>query len=199
MPLTLNQYLKICGFNKLGKNIDQSLSQKSFLISQLRMPNIKNILEIGFNAGHSSFLFLTKSKAKVVSFDLANQAHSAKAKTYLDSRFPGRHQLVTGDSKAALPDYVTKNPNQKFDLIFIDGSTDPNVTWSDLRNCKNLAHKDTIVVMNNVVLNQKWRKPENVGPTETWNKARAKRLVVEHGHIDLKLANGWSWGKFVLV
>ena len=60
----------------------------------------KSIMEIGFNAGHSALLFLaiTPPETKVVSFDLGEYAYVFAAKRYIDSVFPGRHTLVTGDS-----------------------------------------------------------------------------------------------------
>ena len=93
----------------------------------------KSIMEIGFNAGHSALLFLaiTPPTTKVVSFDLGEYAYVFAAKRYIDSLFPGRHTLVTGDSTVTIPKYeeqvahrmkdINTAPPMRFDIIFIDG------------------------------------------------------------------------------
>lgn len=55
----------------------------------------KNILEIGFNAGHSAHTFLSSSLANVVSFDLNVRESVPHAKQYIDRKFPGRHTLMS--------------------------------------------------------------------------------------------------------
>ena len=54
-------------------------------------------------------------------------------------------------SKNTIPEYIVSNP-KKFDLIFIDGGHDLETAESDLFNCKDLSHNDTIVIMDDTVL-----------------------------------------------
>ena len=72
-------------------------------------------MEIGFNAGHSSELFLKYTSAHVTSFDLGEHPYVSHAKEYIDA-YPGRHSLIIGDSTVTVPKCIGK-----YDIIFIDG------------------------------------------------------------------------------
>ncbi len=43
------------------------------------------------------------------------------------------------------------NPDEKFDLVFIDGGHTYECFLSDLQNCKQLAHEETIVIIDDYV------------------------------------------------
>ena len=65
---------------------------------------IVNILEIGFNAGHSAELWLSvKPNIKVTSFDIGTHSYLTLGKDFIDRKFPGRHTLILGDSRETLP------------------------------------------------------------------------------------------------
>ena len=89
------------------------------------------ILEIGFNAGHSSELFLKNSKATVVSFDLGYHSYVYYAKKYIDSIYPDRHTLILGDSNITIKQFN----EETFDIIFIDGGHDYECAKNDIINC----------------------------------------------------------------
>ena len=123
----------------------------------------KSIMEIGFNAGHSALLFLaiTPPETKVVSFDLGEYAYVFAAKRYIDSVFPGRHTLVTGDSTTTVPKYEEqvahrmKNPLTapplRFDFIFIDGGHQEDIPMKDILNSQRLAAgSHTIVAIDDI-------------------------------------------------
>ncbi|MDN3507845.1 MAG: class I SAM-dependent methyltransferase, partial [Simkaniaceae bacterium] len=71
-------------------------------------------------------------------------------KKYIDQNFPGRHTLIQGNSNLTVPKFTTKHPNKTFDLIFIDGGHTYQCAKSDILNMQALAHKDTIVVIDDV-------------------------------------------------
>ena len=115
--------------------------------------SIKNILEIGFLAGHSADMFLKLNESVVVhSFDNIGFQSVAAGKKYIDQLYPERHILIKGDSKESLPKFIKTN-NIKFDIILIDGGYDYDTVISDITNCKNLATSDTILIVNNVLNN----------------------------------------------
>jgi predicted O-methyltransferase YrrM len=196
-PLTLNQYLKICGFTRFEGNVDKIAAQKSFLASQARRPDVKEIMEIGFNAGHSSHLFLSSSRANIVSFDIGKHRYVKKSKNYLDSRYPNRHRLILGDSRQTVPEYSKANPDKRFDLIFIDGGHSYQVAWRDLANCRRLAHSNTVIVVDDIVLLSSWQRHYNTGPLRAWNRMKERGQLQEEGHIDYGPGRGWSWGRYV--
>lgn len=88
----LDSYLSKHGFKlspvHSGKNEGySSLSQRAAFASELKKyTHIKRILEIGFNAGHTSELFLKSCpKAEIVSFDLNYYPYTAVGAQYISS------------------------------------------------------------------------------------------------------------------
>ena len=113
-----------------------------------------NILEIGFNGGHSCLLFLLSNPtSKIQLFDLGEHSYSRKCFEYLDRIFPGRLSIVWGDSSKTLPEFITKylsETNMKYDLIHIDGSHDIKILDSDIVNCQKLSSPYTIVIIDDI-------------------------------------------------
>ena len=151
-----------------------------------------NILEIGFNAGHSSNLFLNNSNSSVVSFDINEHTYTQYSKIYIDFIYPDRHTLIIGDSTKTIPQY----PNSTFDVIFIDGGHEYIVARQDLENCKRFAHKDTIVIMDDTMYNRQWVHEWNKGPTKAWVEGIQKGIIIELNRIDYSPGRGMSWGKY---
>ena len=67
--------------------------------------NIKNILEIGFNAGHSSCLFLEFNKnCNVLSFDIGLHDYFKVGIEYIREKFNSRNYLfIIGNSNITVP------------------------------------------------------------------------------------------------
>jgi predicted O-methyltransferase YrrM len=136
--------------------------------------SVHNVLEIGFNAGHSSYVFLeARPDVQVVSFDLGEHSYVSAAKDFIDKRFPGRHQLVLGDSTVTLPQYRQTNPDAVFDLAFVDGGHDYDTAIADLRNCRQLVAPGGLVVMDDLLYWKTW----GVGPTRAWAEVADEGLV----------------------
>ena len=140
--------------------------------------NPKSILEIGFNAGHSSSTFLGSCEADVVSVDLAEHDYVVKCKAGIDSIYPGRHTLIVGDSLNALPS-LQKSLSPTFDLIYVDGGHSYEIAKHDLINSKKLSHAKTLVIMDDT-----YRKPSgirdwNEGPNRAWKEAIESKFVTE--------------------
>jgi predicted O-methyltransferase YrrM len=196
--MSLNDYLNlhnISGFEGNCDNIPQQQYTLKRLISDF---NIKNILEIGFNAGHSADLFLSNSLSNVTSFDI-NDHNSVKCgKEYIDKKFPSRHTLIIGDSTKTIPEYIINNNSKTFDLIFIDGGHTYEIAMADLLNCKKLAHKDTIVIMDDTVFDLSASASWTIGPSKVWGESIINKTI---NHIDKEfycIGRGMSWGKYIL-
>jgi predicted O-methyltransferase YrrM len=141
-----------------------------------REPWVRHVAEVGFNAGHSSYLFLnSRSDIEVTSFDLGEHEYTHLAKWIIDEHFPGRHELVIGDSRLTLPAFTTSQPDRTFDLIFIDGGHDLNVARADIDNCRSLATDQTIVIMDDLNANDAWGK----GPVSAWADAQHDGVIVQ--------------------
>jgi predicted O-methyltransferase YrrM len=114
-------------------------------------------MEIGFNAGHSAEIFLQNNKDLILtSFDLGIHNYVNTAKEYIDITYPNRHTLILGDSTKTIPIYLENNKDTKFDIIFIDGGHEYEIAKADMENCFHLAHKDTIIVLDDTIFTRGW-------------------------------------------
>lgn len=170
-----------------------------------RYPWINRVLEIGFNAGHSSYLFLSaRPDVQVVSFDLSLHDYVDHAKGLLDRTFPGRHELVPGDSRQTVPAYADANPDARFDLVYIDGGHTYELASADIANCMRLSTPSTVVLMDDVQPEYEWGE----GPARAWSDAVASGLVeqtalvadgvplVEQGPEAVGDAIAWALGRY---
>ena len=134
--LDIKEYYKKLDQNFIfegGENSIENKGQAKRLIELCNKYNCKNIMEIGFNAGHSADLFLNiNQNIKVTSFDIGVHKYVDYGKKFIDNKYPGRHSLILGDSKKTIPDFFQGNSNIKFDLIFIDGDHSEVGAISDL-------------------------------------------------------------------
>lgn len=103
-----------------------------------------DILEIGFNAGHSALLYLIANPySKIHFFDLGEHQYSRGCFDYLDKAFPGRISVTWGDSTVTIPQY----PPRLFDFIHIDGGHTRFIAESDFHNCRAFANQDTYLMI----------------------------------------------------
>lgn len=137
-------------------------------------PLVTRIVEIGFNAGHSTGVFLAaRPDVEVLSFDLGEHAYVDPAKALIDRLFPGRHRLIKGDSRETVPAYADAHPDESFDLIYIDGGHDFEVARADLEHCRRLSRDDSILVVDDLEPEHEWGS----GPARAWREARASGLI----------------------
>jgi predicted O-methyltransferase YrrM len=189
----LTEYLKEKGYTEFEGNSHEIFGQTHLL--HILSLKAKHILEIGFNAGHSSEIFLqANSESKVVSFDIEQHAYVKVGKEYIDKTFPGRHELVLGDSLKTIPSYTS---DVKFDLIFIDGCHELEFAKGDLDNCQRFAHKDTIVIMDDTMFTAGWDQFWNEGPSTAWVNAIKNKQIKLLAHADFTIGRGMAWGKYI--
>jgi len=163
------------GWQVLGLEGFLRLDQASYLHNLIvDNPSVRTVLEIGFNAGHSSYVFLdARPDVHVVSFDLGEHSYVSAAKNFIDKKFPGRHELVLGDSTITVPQYRLTTPEATFDLAFVDGGHDYAVASADLRNCRSLVSHGGLVVMDDLLDWKTW----GIGPSRAWAEVCNEGLV----------------------
>ncbi len=157
--------------------------------------NIKDVLEIGFNAGHSAVTLLANNPhCNVTSIDLGWHPYTKYGKQYVDIAFPGRHKLLIGDSTKVVLEQALALEGKKYDLIFIDGGHDFPIAKHDLVCSQLLAHTKTILLMDDVVENKENITGWSQGPTSAWNLSVEAGVVVQYGIQTFAQGRGIAWG-----
>jgi hypothetical protein len=146
-------------------NIAWHAPQTHYYWYRARDPQIKVMCEIGYGAGHTAVMLLSaNAHSKLVVFDLFPAKYDPALEMngrqhlfqppsikYVENKWPGRMTMVAGDSTETIPKFTLDNPGYKCDLISIDGShAQPNV-YKDIMNMRKLAHKDTVVLLDDMV------------------------------------------------
>ncbi len=196
MAQTLDEYLQ--GYQMMEGYSQQVPDQVTDLIEFTKKPCIQ-VMEIGFNGGHSADIFLQNNPTlQLTSFDLGAHSYVLKAKEYIDMKYPNRHTLILGDSTVSVPKFIQENPNKKFDILFIDGGHHYDIAKSDIENVFHLAHKDSIVIMDDTIYTKYWDAEWTRGPTRAWTDAVREGKIREISHKDYCRGRGISWGKYNL-
>ena len=108
----------------------------------------KNILEVGFNAGHSACCFLNAyPETSMVSFDICRHGCEHTALNVLKKFF--NITLIEGDSTVTIPEWK-KNNDVKFDFIFIDGGHTYDVCCQDLKNTIPLLSDNGVMIVDDI-------------------------------------------------
>lgn len=177
-------------------NCSEIPEQMKLLVDIINANNMKNILEIGFNAGHSADLFLGVSPdIKVTSIDTGDNACVLSGKKYIDNKYPNRHNLIIGDSKTVIPLHMPQGGNDsKYDMIYIDGGMDYETVISDLIHCKRVSSSTTLIILNRCIHGEvtdvQSKTVQNVWKTVTDNL-----FIHELGYCDFGLqGRGMAWG-----
>ena len=183
--MSLQEALAAAGFHKLEGNCGELAEQQEDLCRLAATPSIKRILEIGFNAGHSAEVFLSANPTtSLTSFELGRWLYTTNGKAYIDSKFPGRHMLILGDSTKTLPEFIQTHP-APFDLLFIDGGHEGEVPEQDLQNCLRLTHPGSIVVMDDTNMPM---------PGRAWKKALEAKQIQQLGQAKYSGSRLMYWG-----
>jgi hypothetical protein len=92
--MSITSFLNNSGFYCFEGYSQQVPEQVKDLIKLTNKPNI-NVMEIGFNAGHSAEVFLQNNEClTLTSFDLGGHDYVMTAKEYIDATYPNRHNLI---------------------------------------------------------------------------------------------------------
>jgi predicted O-methyltransferase YrrM len=150
----------------------QVTEETNFLVE--KASEKQDILEIGFNGGHSSETFLSSNNtAHITSVDIGFHHYVKFGRFYLKRKFRNRFELHLGPSSEILPKLIRQK--NKYDLIFIDGSHEYLDVKKDLKNSLALASKDTILILDDVFFpksetDKNYFDGHNVGPTKAWSE-----------------------------
>lgn len=147
-----NYFYKHQTFELLDSGINKQINLYS--IGQYIQRDDKiNVMEIGFNAGHSALLFLLSNKnINMYCFDICIHSYTIPCFEYLSSIFPGRLHLIGGSSIEKLPEFYKYNSDVRFDIIHIDGNHDVHFANCDFFNSKKLAKSGAILIFDDIYI-----------------------------------------------
>jgi len=196
--MSLNKYLLERGIRDLEGNISEVPAQQVELVFFSK--SVKTALEIGFNAGHSAEIMLENNpELNLISFDLGDHEYSLVGKQFIDMKYPGRHTLIIGDSRISIPKFIKDFPGKTFDLLFIDGGHEYEVAKADLENCKHLAHKESLFILDDTVMHPDNIIHEyNIGPNRALIELNKEQKIYDVRSIDFSSGRGMSVGKYNL-
>jgi predicted O-methyltransferase YrrM len=188
---SLNRHHGILGLLSMEGYMPKNQSDWMIGFLQAR-PEIKKIAEIGFNGGHSACTFLqARSDITVVSFDLGEHTYLQKARRFINKRFPNRHELIIGDSKATVPEFRVANPDEKFDLVFIDGGHSFEDAAADIKNFRELVAQNGVVIFDDF-------SPTMATGTEAreaWDAAVSGGVIEQEG-VAAVSNRAWAIGRY---
>lgn len=112
-------------------------------------PNVVDVLEIGLNGGHSAEVFLQNcpNLERFVSIDINWHPYTEHAVEYLSAKYHQRFVFIAGDSIVKVPELAALCPEEKFDLIFIDGNHSYDYCLLDILNARALARSNALILI----------------------------------------------------
>lgn len=164
----------------------QQVDEETVYLKQVSK-KAKNILEVGFNGGHSAETMLQSSdRSSIVSVDIGFHHYVKFGYYFLKKKYKNRLKLMIGNSKEVLPRLVESN--KKFDLIFIDGGHDYDVVKSDLSNAIRMSDNNTLIVVDDVYYpkskdDEVYFDGHNEGPTKAWLELIKEQKIYEVDYV----------------
>ena len=117
-------------------------------IHLVRAPFVKTVCETGFNAGHSTFMWLASNpKVRVFSFDIRKHGYAKPMADALSNLFVGRLTVTWGNSLETLPTFRQNNPSVNCDIVIVDGGHTTEIAQADMDNFRPMTSKQNLVVL----------------------------------------------------
>ncbi len=111
------------------------------------------MIEIGFNAGHSALLFLMAAPPNTTFhfFDIGTHPYVIPCFEYLQRNFPDKQMyLHIGDSRKTLAQWINQHPNERYDVVHVDGGHDFSCVKNDTEAAVHLCKKGGVIIMDDV-------------------------------------------------
>ena len=109
---------------------------------------------------------------------------------YLSRKYKEKFEFIQGDSMVTIPEYTEYSPEQKFDLIYIDGNHSYEACTQDILNCQKMAREDTILLIDDYVV---WIK-DAVDPLQAQGIIEIKNV---HPSYDSHGARFWVEARYL--
>ena len=127
-------------------HIENAISICDLLVSPTLSSGIKNVLEIGFNAGFSTLLMLSANpEIHITCVDICEHRYTIPCYEWISRKFPNRIRFIKGNSEEVLPELVKENAT--YDMIHIDGGHSIKTFYHDAQNSIKMSKKDTVLIV----------------------------------------------------
>lgn len=133
--------------------LNHLIYKRTNFVNLIKDHNIKNMIEIGFNAGHSAACFLAAmpKDGSLLCFDLGEHVYMKPCFSAIQEKYPQLKEVIVGDSKITLNEYAENNPEKRefFDCIHVDGAHDETV-FSDAMVSDYLLKPGGILILDDI-------------------------------------------------
>ena len=143
-----------------------------FFAQAARLPGVRLIGEVGFNAGHSAISFLSQSEhSKLISFDLEEVKWASQSLDFVHRLFPDRVDRLKGGSETTVANFAKEDP-RKFDLFAIDGNHFGQGPYLDMIHGRKASRPGAYVIIDD------WT-PSFPDVRQGWERAKKEKLLEE--------------------
>ncbi len=184
----LRKYLKSKGYPRFEGSCYNQTEQQELLKELIK--NKQSGLEIGFNAGDSANLFLQQG-VRLTSCDIFLHQYCYDACDYLRDKYNGNFFIIKGDSRIVLPEL-----DCKYDFIYVDGNHSYKVVKEDLKNIVKLCHENTLIIIDDYVVNPDYIRGYNEGVIQGVAEFEEFDVI---GQKDFGIGRGLIWGKLNFI
>jgi predicted O-methyltransferase YrrM len=184
----LRKYLRKKGHTSFEGSCYYQTEQQELLKELTK--NKQTGLEIGFNAGDSAYLFLQQG-CSLTSCDIFRHQYCYDACDFLRDKYNGNFFIIKGDSRIVLPELECK-----YDFIYVDGNHSYKVVKEDLKNIVKLCHKDTLVIIDDYVIEPDLIRGYNEGVIQGVAEFEEFEVI---GQKDFGIGRGMIWGKLNFI
>ena len=132
------------------------------------------VLQIGFNAGHSTMVMLEIwPELDIHSVDIGEHKYVHDAHSTIDRLWEGRHRLTIGSSVNVLPTLE----EGAFDVVFIDGCHEAPIPYIDILNSIKVCKAGGVIIMDDVVRGPHMQEMYTFDPSEAWERACVENII----------------------
>jgi predicted O-methyltransferase YrrM len=154
----------------------------------LAIAHAGNFLEIGFNAGHSALLALSRlPNLHYIGVDIGEYSYTRPCASIIEESFPGRARIIIADSRLELP-RMSLSGDPQVDAVHVDGGHDELTALLDILHALLITRSGGIVLVDDTLhppvraavdyaLSAGFAVPETFGGTWTGEESLALRVA----------------------
>ena len=115
---------------------------------------VRHVCEIGLNGGHSAVIFLASLAGRegvhLTMWDLLGWEYSPTAVKYIETLYPGKIEVIAGNSRREVPAWTGNNQNDLCDVFSVDGGHRYFEAHADILNAVKATKKGGIILLDDM-------------------------------------------------